>query len=102
MVTSQQWSAIAKLLGKALLDIAAELEDERELPEPELLSPVAQIGLGGNGADRGYPECRICYARGGGGHGGFCPNSGMVHGLWVTRPPTGYLMPDYPLDREPW
>lgn len=110
----------AEILGQALLDLATQLTDEPDLKSPVAQMPdyqasggvaapsgvfpsvVRQIGLGGNGADRSYPECRVCYARGGGGHGGFCPNSGKKVSLWVTVPPPGFLLPNYPADREPW
>lgn len=109
MVTRQQFSTIAKIAGHALLDIAAELEDEAD--EPDLLSPVAQplnvsllhrVGLGGNGVDRSIPECPVCYARGGGGHGGGCPNSGNDKRFWVMTAPAGWMSPDYPQSREKW
>lgn len=33
------------------------------------------IGRGGDGHDARVPECPYCHARGGGGHGGLCPNA---------------------------
>jgi hypothetical protein len=32
------------------------------------------IGGGGTGRDETIPECAYCHAKGGGGHGGFCPD----------------------------
>jgi hypothetical protein len=45
------------------------------------------MGHGGDGWDSSIPECPCCYARGGGGHGGFCPNAGKPQGQWVSAPP---------------
>lgn len=61
--------------------------------------PFAQIGHGGDGSDPAIPECPVCYARGGGGHGGFCPNmSDTLEPLppdqWVTEPPPGLDRPE--------
>lgn len=61
-----------------------------------------QIGGGGDGNNRQIPECPVCWARGGGGHGGLCPNAGKPLSRWVTEPPLGYLPPDYPKGRTPW
>ena len=125
MVTKQQWSVIAKIIGHALLDVSAELEDERELPgaagpdrhaawqaareqAPDMtflnqpLTVLHEIGLGGNGLDPDIPECPLCYARGGGGHGGFCPNATRVPMNWVDEIPVSFRKPPYPKGRTPW
>ncbi len=52
-----------------------------------------QIGGGGGGSDPDIPECPVCYARGGGGHGGFCPNAGKPPDQWTSEPPPGYRKP---------
>jgi hypothetical protein len=54
---------------------------------------VILIGRGGAGPDPDIPECPVCYARGGGGHGGFCPNRDLAPGYWVTEPPPGMERP---------
>jgi hypothetical protein len=51
------------------------------------------LGLGGRGPDPGIPECPLCYAYGGGGHGGFCPNAGKPPEQWVTELPLHLLAP---------
>lgn len=61
-----------------------------------------QIGLGGAGLDPAIPECSCCYAYGGGGHGGFCPNAGgKPRAQWVTEPPEGVTRPRRPADWHP-
>jgi hypothetical protein len=50
---------------------------------------IAQVGLGGKGSDPAYPECQICRAYGGGGHGGFCPNGGRYPEYYETVVPAG-------------
>lgn len=71
--------------------------------EQPMASTRYQIGTGGDGANRQFPECPVCYARGGGGHGGFCPNAGgKSPDQWAMTPPAGYLRPDYPEGRIPW
>lgn len=43
-----------------------------------------QVGRGGKGRDPSIPECPICLAVGGGGHGGGCPNAGKPVSQWVS------------------
>lgn len=52
-----------------------------------------QVGPGGTGSLTGIPECGVCYAQGGGGHGGGCPNAGRDPADWVTDPPDGWARP---------
>ena len=52
-----------------------------------------QIGRGGTGSLPGIPDCPVCFAQGGGGHGGGCPNAGQDPGDWVTGPPDGWSGP---------
>jgi hypothetical protein len=52
------------------------------------------IGLGGTGDHSAIPECPVCYAYGGGGHGGGCPNAGKDLADWVTEPPAGWSRPE--------
>jgi hypothetical protein len=47
---------------------------------------AARIGRGGGGSDESIPECPVCGAYGGGGHGGLCPNAGKSPEEWVTNP----------------
>jgi hypothetical protein len=54
---------------------------------------LPQIGQGGSGSDPAIPECPACFAQGGGGHGGFCPNAGKPPELWSGEPPPGYQRP---------
>lgn len=42
------------------------------------------VGRGGKGNQPGFPECPICEAEGGGGHGGGCPNAGKPVSQWVS------------------
>ncbi|HEV2175264.1 MAG TPA: hypothetical protein VGR71_16945 [Nitrospira sp.] len=42
------------------------------------------IGRGGGGNNPLIPECPVCGAYGGGGHGGGCPNSGRPIDQWVS------------------
>lgn len=52
------------------------------------------IGRGETGTDPDGPECGVCYAIGGGGHGGFCPNAGNPDpDTWTTDAPPGYEKP---------
>lgn len=51
------------------------------------------IGQGGGGPDQSAPECPVCYAYGGGGHGGYCPNASRPLDQWVTDPPPGWERP---------
>lgn len=49
-----------------------------------------QVGQGGAGTDAAIPECPVCHAYGGGGHGGFCPNMHEPDpARWVSLPPQG-------------
>lgn len=58
---------------------------------------LIQIGLGGRGYDRSIPECPVCWAFGGGGHGGYCPNGGgRPRSQWVSDPPDGISRPPRP------
>ena len=50
-----------------------------------------QIGQGGTGTDKAIPECPVCHAYGGGGHGGMCPNAGKAISQWVEEPPAGFI-----------
>lgn len=61
------------------------------MSEPDRRRPV-QIGQGGSGNDA-TPECPVCYARGGGGHGGLCPNAGKPPEQWTPEPPPGWRRP---------
>jgi hypothetical protein len=55
------------------------------------------IGRGSTGTDPEGPECRVCFAVGGGDHGGFCPNAGNPDpGTWTADPPPGYERPAAP------
>lgn len=96
------------------LDITVEVvdglfEDEVDDDEPaavteqvvvnEILYVHHQVGLGGDGRNRSIPLCPVCWARGGGGHGGFCPNSGKPLAQWVNDPPAGYSRPPRPEGR---
>jgi hypothetical protein len=83
-----------------------EADDEPD-PEPETASALRQppgsvqftvhhqVGLGG-APDLTTPECPVCWAWGGGGHGGFCPNAGKPPAQWVNGPPPGYSRPPRP------
>lgn len=52
------------------------------------------IGRGETGTDPDGPECKVCYAIGGGGHGGFCPNAGNADpDTWTADAPPGYEKP---------
>jgi len=53
-----------------------------------------QIGRGGTGSLHGVPECLVCFAEGGGGHGSGCPNAGKDPEDWVTGPPDGWARPE--------
>ena len=44
----------------------------------------SSVGRGGGGNDVRIPECPICFARGGGGHGGGCRNAGRPISEWTT------------------
>lgn len=44
----------------------------------------ARIGRGGGGPDPSIPECPVCGAHGGGGHGGLCPNMGKPPEEWSS------------------
>lgn len=70
----------------------------------EILYVHHQVGLGGDGRDRSIPLCPVCWARGGGGHGGFCPNTGKGNDerFWIMSPPAGFLRPPYPENRVKW
>lgn len=52
------------------------------------------IGRGGAGPDSTAPECRCCYARGGGSHGGLCPNAGRPEDSWLSEPPAHMERPE--------
>jgi len=54
---------------------------------------MRQLGRGGTGPDKFIPECPLCHAYGGGGHGGFCPNAGRPPENWVTDLPEGFTGP---------
>jgi hypothetical protein len=85
----------------------AALDDELHPdPEPEpAAAPVlevfygaadpdlGQIGPGGTGSLNGIPDCPVCFAQGGGGHGAGCPNVGKDPDSWVTEPPDGWTRP---------
>jgi hypothetical protein len=43
------------------------------------------VGGGGIGTDPSIPECPICHAKGGGGHGGGCRNAGRPPAEWVEQ-----------------
>jgi hypothetical protein len=95
------------LLGRQVLSATAECDDEPgqgKAPEASRENGVLyyQIGTGGNGSNRQIPECPVCWARGGGGHGGFCPNAGKPPLQWVTEPPADYVRPQYPEGRTAW
>ena len=53
------------------------------------------VGLGGSGY-HDMPECPVCYAHGGGGHGSGCPNAGKDPADWVLDPPDGWSRPERP------
>lgn len=59
-----------------------------------------QVGQGGGGSDETIPECPVCHAYGGGGHGGFCPNQGYDPARWTTQPPAGFMAAP-PHERKP-
>jgi hypothetical protein len=68
--------------------------------EPAAAEPFAYtdpdagvIGPGGTGSLHGIPDCMICLAQGGGGHGQNCPNAGKDPADWVTEPPPGMTLP---------
>jgi hypothetical protein len=66
---------------------------------------IAQIGQGGLGDNLDIPECPVCWACGGGGHGGFCPNGGKQFVQWVREPPPGFVRPariEPKTRRRPW
>lgn len=70
------------------------------LTEGEMTGWQPEIGLGGTGPDKNIPECPVCWAYGGGGHGGYCPNGGgrpVVQ--WVSDPPSNRRSPERP---ESW
>ena len=48
------------------------------------------VGPGGHGPDPSIPECPICHAHGGGGHGGGCPNHGMTPDVWLVEAQPGH------------
>lgn len=50
--------------------------------QPGYLLGQASIGRGGMGNDPCIPECPMCHAIGGGGHGGGCPNRGRLPYQW--------------------
>lgn len=58
------------------------------------------MGLGGTGTDARIPECPCCYAYGGGGHGGLCPNAGKRPSQWVADPPAHIDRPYLPAGRH--
>lgn len=58
------------------------------------------IGKGGTGPDPTVPECPICYASGGGGHGGFCPNAKLNEGSWLAEPPAHMDRPNRDSPRQ--
>jgi hypothetical protein len=65
-----------------------------DLAAPEFPNPDSgQIGLGATGDLPDYPECPVCYAHGGGGHGSQCPNAGKDPADWVTEPQAGWARP---------
>lgn len=56
--------------------------------------PGIVIGRGETGTDPDGPECGVCFATGGGAHGGFCPNAGNPDpGTWTADAPPGYEKP---------
>lgn len=62
-----------------------------DLPHGMLLTPRIpvpiriRIGRGGGGSDSNIPECPLCHAYGGGGHGGGCPNSDRPVEQWTSE-----------------
>jgi hypothetical protein len=51
------------------------------------------IGQGATGNLDEYPECPLCLAHGGGGHGSNCPNAGKDPADWLSLPPDGWTAP---------
>jgi hypothetical protein len=47
------------------------------------IRPGEWVGGGGSGSDHTIPPCPVCGAKGGGGHGGLCPNAGRPPSAWV-------------------
>lgn len=74
------WSATATLF---------EVMSEAGIPAEAMVKMLwlmgISIGHGGRGSDAGIPECPVCGAFGGGGHGGFCPNMSTNPEEWVVR-----------------
>jgi len=70
-----------------------------KLPDPApgtyaYTDPDAQvIGQGATGNLDEYPECPLCLAHGGGGHGSNCPNAGKDPADWLSLPPDGWTAP---------
>lgn len=63
------------------------------LPEGLTVDWRPQIGRGGTGTDECIPECPVCHAFGGGGHGGMCPNADRSQAEWTDQLPDGYSGP---------
>jgi len=63
------------------------------------MSIVRFIGGGGQGHGSA-PECQVCWARGGGGHGGGCPNADKPPEQWTDEPPPGWVKPLRPKERD--
>ena len=64
-------------------------------PEPYAYADP-DAGVVGRGADGNLdvPECPLCYAQGGGGHGSNCPNAGLDPADWATELPDGWTGPE--------
>jgi hypothetical protein len=71
---------------------AGPLNPDGPAPEPFAYDDAdhGKIGRGGTGSLHGVPECLVCFAEGGGGHGSGCPNAGKDPEDWVTAPPDGW------------
>jgi hypothetical protein len=65
-------------------------------PEPFAFTDpdAGLIGPGAAGSLHDIPDCLVCYAQGGGGHGQNCPNAGTDPADWVTEPPHGMSRPE--------
>jgi len=61
-----------------------------EYPDPD----AGIIGQGATGDHADIPECPLCRAHGGGGHGSNCLNTGKDPADWISELPDGWTGPE--------
>ena len=72
------WDATATMF-EVMAEVGIPVRSQIEI----LWAMGIAVGRGGNGTDKNILECPVCGANGGGGHGGFCPNTSTDPEKWV-------------------